>query len=255
MLLAIDIGNTDTVTGVFDNDNLIDHFRVGSKHSLTVDECGFFITGLLKRMDIKTTGLKQVVIGSVVPRLTPIYEKMSEKYFKLGSLIVSSAIKLPVKIAYDDPSAVGADRIANAVAGFDKFGGPLIIVDFGTTINFDVVTSDGQYLGGAIAPGPEMSAAQLAARAARLFEVRIEKPAHAIGRSTAESIKSGLFYGTVGQIDRIIDNICDEFGVKPKVIGTGGLAADFQENSKYIESVHPALTLEGLKLISDYQSA
>jgi len=99
MLLAIDIGNTDTVTGVFDNDNLIDHFRVGSKHSLTVDECGFFITGLLKRMDIKTTGLKQVVIGSVVPRLTPIYEKMSEKYFKLGSLIVSSAIKLPVKIS------------------------------------------------------------------------------------------------------------------------------------------------------------
>ena len=255
MLLAIDIGNTDTVAGVFDNHRLIDHFRVASNHSLTVDECGFFITGLLKRMNIKTSGLNRVIIGSVVPRLTPIYDGMSEKYFQIKSLIVSSAIKLPIKIAYDDPSAVGADRIANAVAAYDKFGGPIIVVDFGTTINFDVVTSNGQYLGGAIAPGPEMSAAQLAAKAARLFEVRIEKPVHAIGKSTAESIKSGLFYGTVGQVDKIIDNICDELGAKPKVIGTGGLAADFQKYSNYIKSINPALTLEGLKIISDYQAA
>ncbi len=254
MLLTIDIGNTNTVAGVFDNGNLIDHFRVASNHALTVDECGFFVTGLIERMDIKSSELDRVVIGSVVPSLTPIYEKMSEKYFKIKPLLVSSAVKLPIKIAYDDPSAVGADRIANSVAAFDKFGGPIIVVDFGTTINFDVVTDDGQYLGGAIAPGPEMSASQLAAKAARLFEVRIEKPAHAIGKNTAESIKSGLFYGTVGQVDKIIDNIISELGAKPKVIGTGGLAGDFQNHSKYIESIHPALTLDGLKIISDYQS-
>lgn len=254
MLLTIDIGNTNTVAGVFDKNKLIDHFRVASNHSLTVDECGFFVTGLLDRMNIKPSDLTNVIIGSVVPNLTPVYERMSEKYFKLKPTHVSSAIKLPIKIAYDDPSAVGADRIANGVAAFDKFGGPIIIVDFGTTINFDVVTGDGQYLGGAIAPGPEMSASQLAAKAARLFEVRIEKPAHAIGKNTAESIKSGLFYGTIGQVDKIIDNICEELGSKPKVIGTGGLAADFQESSKYIESIHPALTLEGLRIISDFQT-
>lgn len=254
MLLTIDIGNTNTVAGVFENSRLIDHFRVASNHSLTVDECGFFVTGLLERMNIKPSDLNRVVIGSVVPSLTPIFEKMSQKYFNTKSLIITSAVKLPIKIAYDDPSAVGADRIANGVAAFDKFGGPIIIVDFGTTINFDVVTKDGEYLGGAIAPGPEMSAAQLAAKAARLFEVRIEKPTHAIGKNTAESIKSGLFYGTVGQVDRIIDNICEELGSKPRVIGTGGLAADFLETSKYIESIHPALTLEGLKLISNFQT-
>lgn len=253
MLLTIDIGNTDTVAGVFDNGNLINHFRVASNHSLTVDECGFFVTGLLDRIGIKSSDLTHVVIGSVVPRLTPVYEKMSDKYFNIKALIVSAAIKLPIKIDYDNPMAVGADRIANGVAAFDRFGGPIIVVDFGTTINFDVVTADGQYLGGAIAPGPEMSASQLAAKAARLFEVRIEKPAHAIGKNTAESIKSGLFYGTIGQVDKIIDNIIDELGSKPKVIGTGGLAADFQHSSKYIESIHPAITLEGLKIISDFQ--
>ena len=255
MLLTIDIGNTNTVAGVFDNGKLIDLFRVASNHSLTADECGFFVTGLLERMNIKSSDLDRVCIGSVVPSLTPIYEKMSEKYFKIEALIVSAAIKLPIKVVYENPMAVGADRIANSVAAFDKFGGPIIIVDFGTTINFDVVTSDGQYLGGAIAPGPEMSASQLAAKAARLFEVRIEKPEHAIGKNTAESIKSGLFYGTVGQVDKIIDNIIEELGAKPKVIGTGGLASDFHNHSKYIESIHPALTLEGLKIISDYQTA
>lgn len=254
MLLAIDIGNTDTVVGAFDNGRLINHFRVASNHSLTVDECGFFATGLLERMSISPSDIKRIIICSVVPRLTPIYERMSVKYFKSEPLLVSSNIKLPITISYDDPSAVGADRIANAVAAYSKFGGPIIVVDFGTTINFDVVTKDGIYLGGAIAPGPELSASQLAVKAARLFEVRIEKPAHAIGKSTAESIKSGLFYGTIGQVDTIIRLISKELGVTPKVIGTGGLAADFEKYSEFIEAIYPTLTLDGLKIIADFQN-
>lgn len=255
MLLAIDIGNTDTVAGAFDDSRLIDFFRVASNHTLTVDECGFFMTGLLERMNITSKDIKSVIISSVVPRLTPIYERMTDKYFNTNPIIVSSEVKLPLKIGYDDPSAVGADRIANAVAAFDKFGGPIIVVDFGTTINFDVVSRDGVYLGGAIAPGPELSAQQLAKKAARLFEVRIEKPSSAIGKSTAGSIKSGLFYGTIGQVDTIIRLIIKELGEKPKVIGTGGLAKDFQGHSEYIDSIFPTLTLDGLKIIFDYQTA
>jgi type III pantothenate kinase len=253
MLLAIDIGNTDTVVGVYDNSRIINHFRVASNHSLTVDECGFFATGLLERMNVNISDINRIIICSVVPKLTPIYERMSVKYFRSEPLLVSSNIKLPITIAYDDPSAVGADRIANAVAAYEKFGGPIIVVDFGTTINFDVVTKDGVYLGGAIAPGPELSARQLAVKAARLFEVRIEKPTHAIGKSTAESIKSGLFYGTIGQVDTIIRLIIKELGVTPKVIGTGGLAADFEKYSEFIEAIYPTLTLDGLKIVADFQ--
>jgi type III pantothenate kinase len=253
MLVAIDIGNTDTVVGVFDNDRLINHFRIASNHNLTVDECGFFVTGLLNRLNIKSSDITRLILASVVPRLTPVYDKMVHKYFNLEPIIVSSKTRLPVKITYDDPTQVGADRIANAVAGYKMFGGPLIIVDFGTTINFDVITKEGQYLGGAIAPGPETSAMELARRAARLFEVRIEKPDRAIGRSTAESIKSGLYHGTIGQVEKIIESITRELGTKPKVIATGGLATEFQDRIKIIESIHPTLTLDGLKIIADFQ--
>jgi len=255
MLVAVDIGNTDTVVGVFDDGRLINHFRIASNHNLTVDECGFFITGLLDRLKVKASDIRRIILASVVPRLTPVYNQMVQKYFGLEPLIVSSKIRLPVKIAYDDPTQVGADRIANAAAGYQLFGGPLVIVDFGTTVNFDVVNKEGVYLGGAIAPGPETSAIELAKRAARLFEVRIEKPDRAIGRSTAESIKSGLFHGTIGQIENIIESISQELGQKPRVIATGGLASEFEGRIKIIESIHPTLTLEGLKIIADFQDS
>jgi type III pantothenate kinase len=253
MLLAIDIGNTNTVVGAYDNGRLIDHFRVASNRDLTVDECGFFVTGLLEKMRIEPAQVDRVIIASVVPRLTPVFEKMFQKYLSVTPLIVSSDTKLPIEIGYDDPKAVGADRIANAVAAYTSFGGPIIVVDYGTAITFDVITAEGVYLGGVIAPGPETGGVELARKAARLFEVVIEKPERVIGRSTAESIKSGLFHGTIGQVDTIIQLIHDELGYPARVIATGGLANDFVEYSRFIESSNPTLTLEGLKMIADFQ--
>jgi len=254
MLLAIDIGNSNTVVGAFDDSNLINHFRLASNHGFTVDECGFFVLGLLEKLELKPAQVDRVIIASVVPRLTPVFQGMSQKYLSVEPIIVSSKIKLPIKIAYEDPSAVGADRIANAVAGFSKFGGPIIIVDFGTTTNFDVINDLGSYLGGAIAPGPETSAQELASRAARLFEVTVEKPKSVVGRNTANSIKSGLFFGTIGQVDHIIKLLRDELGGAARVIATGGLAEQFIPYCRYIESAHPVLTLEGLKIIADLQT-
>jgi type III pantothenate kinase len=253
MLLAIDIGNTDTVVGVFENNRLVDHFRVASNHTLTVDECGFFVTGLLKKLNIESKQLDRVVIASVVPRLQPVYEKMSDKYLAIKALVVSSETKLPIRIGYENPAAVGADRIANAVAAYKQFGGPIIVVDFGTATTFDVIDEKGVYLGGVIAPGPETSSRELVKKAARLFEVNIERPKNVIGRNTADSIKSGLFYGTIGLVDSIIERILGELGQKAKVIATGGLAEEFSKDSGYIEAVNRALTLEGLKIIADLQ--
>ncbi|UCD94453.1 MAG: type III pantothenate kinase [Candidatus Zixiibacteriota bacterium] len=253
MLLAIDIGNTNTVIGAYDNGRLIDHFRVASNRDLTVDECGFFVTGLLEKMRIEPSQVDRVAMASVVPRLTPIFEKMSRKYMSVTPLIVTSDIRLPIRIAYDDPKEVGSDRIANAVAAYTAFGGPIIVVDYGTAITLDVIAEDGTYLGGVIAPGPETGGSELARKAARLFEVPIEKPERVIGRSTADSIKSGLFHGTVGQVDAIIQLIHDELGFPARVIATGGLANDFVKNSRFIESSNPILTLEGLKIIADFQ--
>ena len=194
-------------------------------------------------------------MASVVPALTPVYARMSARYLLKEPLIVSSDIKLPIKIGYHDPAAVGADRIANGAAAFDKFQMAVIVVDFGTTTNFDVVDSGGVYLGGVIAPGPRTSARELARKAARLFEVPIEKPPSAIGRTTADSMKSGLFHGTVGMVDHLVGLIIEELGEKPRVVATGGLAADFEGNSRFIEFIIPELTLRGLKVISDFQSS
>ncbi|UCD17811.1 MAG: type III pantothenate kinase [Candidatus Zixiibacteriota bacterium] len=255
MLLAVDIGNTNTVVGVYDNERLCDYFRMASQHAITDDECGFFLIGLLQRMKVNAADIDRVVIASVVPKLTPIYERMSEKYFSVTPLVVSSKIRLPIKIAYEDPTAVGADRIANASAAFVKYGGPIIIVDYGTAITFDVITGDGVYWGGVIAPGPQTAGGELAGKAARLFEVRVEKPDRIIGRSTAESLKSGLFYGTIGLVDAIISLIRNELNQDARVIATGGLVGEFAEYSDYIETCFPALTLEGLKIIADFQSS
>jgi len=182
MLLAIDIGNTDTVVGVYDGTALQGHFRVASEHRLTADQAGFFISGLLERMHIPNGSITQVVIASVVPPLTPVFEETAQKYFGQTPIVVSAAIKLPISIDIDQPDQVGADRIANSVAAFDRFGGPVIVVDFGTATTFDVVSPEGAYIGGVIIPGPKTSMAELARRAARLFEVRIERPDSVVGR-------------------------------------------------------------------------
>lgn len=252
MLLAIDIGNTNTVVGVYKGATLKDHFRVASNRSLTSDEAGFFCTGLLERMKVANEEIEKVVIASVVPPLTPTFEAMAKKYFGCQPIVVSSHIKLPITIQIDQPDQVGADRIANAVAGFTKFGGPVIIVDFGTATTFDIVNEAGAYIGGVIIPGPETSMAELARRAARLFEVRIEPPTSVVGKSTAGALKSGLFYGTVGQVDYIIEKIIEETGfARAAIVATGGLAGNMERFSTHVRLVDATLTLEGLRLIGD----
>ncbi|MEW6051183.1 MAG: type III pantothenate kinase [Candidatus Zixiibacteriota bacterium] len=252
MLLAIDIGNTNTVVGVFKGETLKDHFRVASNRTMTADEAGFFITGLLERMKVQNEEIEKVVIASVVPPLTPTFETTSKKYFGCVPVMVSAHIKLPITITIEQPDQLGADRIANGAAAFTKFGGPVIVIDFGTATNFDVVNEKGEYLGGVLLPGPETAMSELARRAARLFEVRIEPPDSVIGRSTAGALKSGLFYGTVGQVDFLTDQIIKEGGMKqPMVVATGGLAGSIHKYSRFIQRTEPTLTLEGLRLIGE----
>jgi type III pantothenate kinase len=251
MLLAIDIGNTHTVLGTFRKGKLSDHFRVGSNHALTADECGIMIRQLFP--DYKK--LKDVVICSVVPPLTPVYQEMSRQFLKIDPLVVRWDLPLGIKILYDDPSQVGADRIANAVAAYQIYGGPAIIVDLGTATTFDVILGRGEYLGGAIAPGLETSSLNLFHRAAQLFKVSLEKPQKAIGKTTEESLKSGIYFGAVAQIDGIVSRIREELRRKyrikeePRVIATGGLAGLVSKDSKTIQKLHPTLTLEGLRII------
>ncbi len=252
MLLAIDIGNTNTVVGVFKGTTLKDSFRVASQRTMTADEAGFFITGLLQRMRIPNEDVDEVVIASVVPPLTPVFEQTAKKYFGCFPVIVSAHIHLPIKIDIDQPDEVGADRIANSVAAFQKFGGPCIVIDFGTATTFDVVNAEGAYIGGIIIPGPKTSMGELARKASRLFEVRIEKPDTVVGRSTAGALKSGLFYGTVGQIDFLVEKILEETGFENvRIVATGGLANGIEKASRHIKLVEPSLTLEGLRLIAE----
>lgn len=255
MLLAIDIGNTDTVIGVFKEKELAAHFRVSSNHALTTDEAGLVVTSLLKHhLAGSAAKVNRVAICSVVPRLTSVYERMTRAYFEVEPLTISCRVKLPFRIDYADPREVGCDRLANAAAGYARYKSALVVVDIGTATTFDVIAESGDYLGGIIAPGPQTAGANLAQKAARLFEVRIEKPGRVIGKTTAEAIKSGLFYGTTGLIDNILERIFEEFNGRVPVIATGGEAETYTADCKYITSVVPTLTLEGIKLIADYNS-
>jgi type III pantothenate kinase len=246
MLLAVDIGNSNTVLGIFDGDKLKDFFRLSTKHSLTVDDCGFIINQLLKE---KKKGIKGTIICSVVPHLTSVYQEMSQKYLQIEPIIVSAQLPLGIKVLYDDPSQVGADRLANAVAAYQIYGGPAIVVDLGTATTFDVVSKSGEYLGGAIAPGLEKSISILAQKAAQLFKIEMKKPKDVIGKSTEESLRSGIFYGTLGQIDAIVKRIKKKLAGKVKVIATGGLASLLANESETIEKIDPGLTLKGLNII------
>lgn len=254
-LLAIDIGNTHTVIGVFERNRLVKYFRLASNHALTVDECGLLIRQLLANKSgarpprIGALEFSGIVIASVVPPLTSVYEEMATRYSGIEPLIVSADLPLGVKIKYTDPHQVGADRLANAVAAFDLFGGPTIVVDLGTATTFDVISKKGEYLGGAIAPGIETSAADLFRRAAQLFKVKLERPRDVIGKTTEESLRAGIIFGTVGQIDFIVRKIETELGQKARVIATGGLAGLVAKDSKTIQKIHPTLTLEGLRII------
>lgn len=254
MLLAIDIGNTSTAIGIFDGKDLIADFRIASAGNLTTDEAGLFVTSLFNHhIKPDVAKINRVTLCSVVPRLTDVYSKMSEKYLRCNPLVISAALKLPIKIDYPKPREIGADRLANSVAGYDRYPEAQIIVDLGTATTFDVVSGEGAYIGGVIAPGPITAGANLAQKAARLFEVRPQKPKSPVGKSTAEAIRSGLYWGTIGQIDYIIDRIFEVLGGKVRVLATGGEADIFTADSRYLDEYIPTLTIEGIRLITDYQ--
>lgn len=249
MLLVIDVGNTNIVLGVFDGDILKTHFRVSTQRTRTSDEYGLHIISLLSYSGIKPTDIDAVITSTVVPPLTDILTSMSKKYFNTPSLFVDPGVKTGLNIKYENPKEVGADRIVNAVAALAIYGGPCIIVDFGTATTFCAVTEKSEYLGGCITPGIGISVEALFRYAARLPRVQITKPQHVIGKNTVESMQSGIFYGYVAQVDGIVNRIKSEMAQNPKVIATGGLADLISSSSETIEIVAPLLTLEGLRLI------
>ncbi len=255
MLIAIDIGNTTIVVGLFKSSALKDRFCISTRQNMTADEAGFLITGWLARMSLSGEDIQSVIVSSVVPALTSAFDLTARRYLGCIPLILTHKLKLPITIEIEQPAQVGADRIANAVAGFTKFGGPVIIVDFGTATNFDIVNEKGAYIGGILLPGSETSMAELARKAARLFEVRIEPPDTVVGKSTAGALKSGLFYGTIGQVDYLVDKIIEETGfTKTQIVATGGFSRGLDKYSRHIKFIEPDLTLDGLRIISELNS-
>lgn len=251
LLLTIDIGNTHTVLGFFRRKELVAHWRLTSSVNRTEDESWMMVRLFCESSHFQADEIAGVVISSVVPNLTPMFAEMARNYMGLEPLIVSSTLKLPIRIAYENPRSVGADRICDAVAGFHSYGGPLIIVDLGTATTFDVISEKGDYLGGAIAPGIETSSIDLFRRAAKLFPVQFEFPEKIIGRNTKESIQAGIMFGAVQQVDGIVRKIIEELETNRKVhvIGTGGLANVILNRSETIEKLEPFLTLNGMRLI------
>ncbi|MBI3815126.1 MAG: type III pantothenate kinase [Nitrospinae bacterium] len=249
MLLAIDIGNTNIVLGLYQRNKLIVHWRIETDRERTEDEYAALMRGLFSIKDLKFDIVKDVAVSCVVPPILSIIENLSKKYFNTSPLVVGPGIKTGIPILYDNPKEVGADRIVNAVAGYEKYGGPLIIVDFGTATTFDVVSQKGEYMGGVIAPGIGISMEALFERAAKLPKVELIKPETVIGRNTISSMQSGAIYGYAGLVDRIVEEIKKELGEKAFVAATGGLAEMVAAESKTIKEVNPFLTLEGLRII------
>jgi type III pantothenate kinase len=249
MLLAIDIGNSNVVLGVFDGDTLVGDWRVGTDPSKTRDEYAILLLDLLRVGGISPDQVDGVILSSVVPPLTPLFEELAEAYFHRSPLTVSAELETGLTIRYENPGEVGTDRIVNAAAAYRRYGGPLIIVDFGTATTFCVVTANGEYLGGAIAPGLKISAEALYARTAKLPKVELTRPKSVIGRDTTTSVQAGLVFGYAGLVDALVDRIQRELGLECYVLATGGLAGLIAPESRTIREVRPTLTLEGLSLL------
>jgi type III pantothenate kinase len=244
MLLAVDAGNTQTVFGLYDGAELGDRWRIATEAQRTGDELGALLTDFLD-----LSAIDGICLASSVPRLIREYEHVAERWAKAPLLVVGPGVATGLAIHYDDPREVGPDRIANSVAARERFGAPVIVVDFGTSTNFDIVGPEGDFVGGVLAPGIETSMEALFSRAARLVKVDYVEPPQVIGKTTEQALRSGLVYGFAGQVDGIVAAIRSELGAEAKVVATGGLAELIAPHSQAISDVEPFLTLEGLRLI------
>lgn len=251
MLLAVDIGNSQTVLGVFDGDDLVEHWRISTDAVRTADEVALVFQGLLAFADLSfTRNVHGVVVSSVVPMVTEILREMIERYFLFDPVVVAPGIRTGINLRYENPREIGPDRIANAVALGELHGAPGMVVDFGTSTNFDIVDANGDFVGGVIAPGVMTSMNALVERAARLPKVEVVRPAAVIGRTTIEAMQSGIVFGFAGQVDAIVRRIRDALEAPDAVaVATGGLAVAVLEECETIDEHDPWLTLKGLRLI------
>ncbi len=255
MLLAIDVGNTQTVVGLYDGERLAEHWRTASVRSQTADELAVELQGLLAVRGRGFADVTATVASSGVPQLAEALRQTARDHFGHDALVVGPGVRTGLELRVDNPHEVGADRVANSVAALSLQSGPLVVVDFGTAINFDAVSADGAFIGGAIAPGLEVAVGALGERAARLFTVELRAPEHAIGRNTAENMQSGAIFGYAGLVDGLVRRCAAELGGEVGVIATGGLAPVVAPHCETIDRVEPWLTLEGLRLIWERNAA
>ncbi len=252
MILTVDIGNTNTVFGIYDDNNLIYKFRIQSIHDKTTDEYASLLLTLLERNNVNVSIIKGAVIGSVVPQLQYTFTRMIKKYLKLTPLLVNNKIKTGINMQVDNPKEVGADRIANAVAGVEKYGRPCIVIDFGTATTFDIVNQNGSYIGGIICPGIMLASKMLRSNTAQLPEVSIKKPSSVIGKNTVHHIQSGIYFGYLEMINGLLRRVLkEEFANNDKVnvIITGGLGNDISNDMEIKAVYEPNLTLDGLHIL------
>lgn len=251
MLLVIDVGNTNIVVGVYDDRRLVQHFRLETRKNRAADEYGIVLRELFRYSDIDPTLIDAAILSCVVPPMVRILETMCHRYFGVRPLVVGPGIRTGMPILYENPREVGADRIVNAVAAYEHIHGACIVVDFGTATTFDALSEDGKYLGGAIAPGPQISTDALFHHASKLPRVDLVRPRHVIGRNTVDSMQSGIYFGYVALVDGLVHRMRKEMGHDCSVIATGGLAELVGQDSETIDHVLPFLTLEGLRIVHD----